>query len=151
MLQPQQLGIWAASATYTIAHGNAGFLTHWVRPGIQLPSSWILVGFVSVKLWWGFLWLTIFTGYNPFIIIVKHWLYTLCCKYILVAYFISKSKPPTVLITLPSSLSPLVTLVCSLYLWVCFCSVLFICFLFSKSHIKWYHTVFVFLCLTCFA
>ena len=29
------------------AHGNAGSLTHWARPGIQPMSSWILVGFVS--------------------------------------------------------------------------------------------------------
>ena len=37
--QPQQRGIWAESATYTIAHGN-------VRPGIEPVSSWILVRFI---------------------------------------------------------------------------------------------------------
>ena len=46
--QPQ-LGIWAPSATYTTAHGNARSLTHWVRPGIEPASSWILVGFVSTE------------------------------------------------------------------------------------------------------
>jgi len=29
--------------TYTTAHGNAGSLTHWVRPGFEPESSWILV------------------------------------------------------------------------------------------------------------
>ena len=29
------------------AHGNAGFLTHWARPGIKLALSWILVGFLT--------------------------------------------------------------------------------------------------------
>ena len=45
--QPQQhqLGIRAVSVTYTTAHGNAGSLTHWVKPGIKPESSWILVGF----------------------------------------------------------------------------------------------------------
>ena len=28
--------------TYTTAHGNAGSLTHGVRPGIEPASSWIL-------------------------------------------------------------------------------------------------------------
>ena len=32
--QPQQHRIQASSATYTTAHGNAGFLTHGSRPGI---------------------------------------------------------------------------------------------------------------------
>ena len=45
MPQPQQHGIRAASATYTIAHRNARSLTHWVRPGIKPSSSWMLVGF----------------------------------------------------------------------------------------------------------
>ena len=34
---------------YTVAHGNTGSLTHGVRPGIDPPSSWILVGFVTTK------------------------------------------------------------------------------------------------------
>ena len=37
----------AVSATYTTAHGNAGNLTHWVRPGIELSSSWIPVRFLT--------------------------------------------------------------------------------------------------------
>ena len=41
--QPQQLGIWAASSTYTTAQGHARSLTHWARPGIELASSWILM------------------------------------------------------------------------------------------------------------
>ena len=34
-------------AAYTTAHGNAGSPTHWVRPRIELASSWILVRFLS--------------------------------------------------------------------------------------------------------
>ena len=49
MPQPQQHGIWAVSATYTTARGNARSLTHWVRPGIQPVSSWMLVGFVTLS------------------------------------------------------------------------------------------------------
>jgi len=47
MPEPQQHGIWATSVTYTTAHGNAGSLTHWARPGIELATSWVLVGFVN--------------------------------------------------------------------------------------------------------
>ena len=32
-----------------------------------------------------------FKGYTPLIVIIKYWLYSLCCKYILVAYFIHNS------------------------------------------------------------
>ena len=46
--QPQQCWIRAVSVTYTTAHGNAGSLTHCVKPGIQHASSWILVGFVNL-------------------------------------------------------------------------------------------------------
>jgi len=37
------------SATYTIAHGNGGSLTHWVRWRIEPASSWMLVRFISAK------------------------------------------------------------------------------------------------------
>ena len=40
------------SVTYTTAHGNAGFLTHWMRPGIEPMSWWILVGFVTAEPQW---------------------------------------------------------------------------------------------------
>ena len=49
MPQPQQCQIWAASVTYTTAHGNAGSLTHGARPGIEPASLWILVRFVSTE------------------------------------------------------------------------------------------------------
>ena len=45
--QLQQRQIWAVSATYTTAHGHAGSLTHWARPGIEPTISWFLVGFIS--------------------------------------------------------------------------------------------------------
>ena len=47
--QPQQLGIRAASVTYTTAHGNARSLTSWARPGIEPASLWELVRFVSAE------------------------------------------------------------------------------------------------------
>ena len=47
--QPQPHQIWAASATYTKAHDNARSLTHWVRPGIKLAFSRMLVRLVSAE------------------------------------------------------------------------------------------------------
>ena len=47
--QPQQLQIWTVSVTYNTAHGNAGFLTHWVGLGIEPASPWILVRFVITE------------------------------------------------------------------------------------------------------
>ena len=47
MPQPQQSQIQATSVTFSTAHGNAGFLTQWLRPGIEPTSSWILVGFIT--------------------------------------------------------------------------------------------------------
>ena len=44
---PQQCRILAASAT--TAHGNAGYLTQWARPGIEPAFSWILVGFIITE------------------------------------------------------------------------------------------------------
>ena len=43
--------------TYTTANGNAGSLTHWVRPGIEHASSWMLVRFVSAEPRWELLFL----------------------------------------------------------------------------------------------
>ena len=34
-----------------MAHSNAGSLTHWVKPGIEPESSWILAGFISTEPW----------------------------------------------------------------------------------------------------
>ena len=50
--QPQKRQIQATTASYTTAHGNAESLTQWTRPGIELTSSWILVGFVTVEPRW---------------------------------------------------------------------------------------------------
>ena len=47
MPEPHKLRIWAMSATYTTAHGNARSLTNWVRPGIKSVTPWFLVRFVS--------------------------------------------------------------------------------------------------------
>ena len=38
--------------TYTTGHSNAGFLTHWSRPGIEPASSWIVIRFVSTAPQW---------------------------------------------------------------------------------------------------
>ena len=40
--QPQEYQIWATSMS-----SNAGSVTHWVRPGVELMASWILVQFLS--------------------------------------------------------------------------------------------------------
>ena len=45
--QTQQSRIWAASATYTAALGNARSLTHWARPGMEPTSSWTLCWVLS--------------------------------------------------------------------------------------------------------
>ena len=45
--QPQQHRIPAASKTYSTPWGNTRSLTHWVGPGIEPASSWILVRFVT--------------------------------------------------------------------------------------------------------
>jgi len=37
------------SATYTIAHGNAGDLNPLSKAGVEPMSSWILVGFITTK------------------------------------------------------------------------------------------------------
>ena len=50
--QPQQHQIRASSAMYTTADGNARSLTHWAGPGIELSSSWILVGFLTAEPQW---------------------------------------------------------------------------------------------------
>ena len=47
MPQTQQCGIQAVSATYTAACGKTRSLTHWARPGTELASSWIIVGFLT--------------------------------------------------------------------------------------------------------
>ena len=44
--------ICAVSVTYTTAHSDVGFLTHWARPWIEPASSWILVGLVSGEPQW---------------------------------------------------------------------------------------------------
>ena len=44
---PKQCHIQAAHETYPAACGSAGSLTHWERPGIQPPSSWMVVRFLT--------------------------------------------------------------------------------------------------------
>ena len=44
--------IQATSVTYTRAHGNAGYLIFWSRPGIEPTSSWILIGFLTSEPQW---------------------------------------------------------------------------------------------------
>ena len=47
--QAQHHQIQATSATCFIAHGNAGSLTHWVIPGMEPVSLWMLIRFVSTE------------------------------------------------------------------------------------------------------
>ena len=44
-----QSEIRAVAATYTTAHDNAGSLTHGAGPGMEPPSLWIRVGFVTLN------------------------------------------------------------------------------------------------------
>ena len=56
------------SVSYTTAHGNASSPTHGARPGIELSSSWILVGFITTEPQWElhqFLFLTGALGKGP--------------------------------------------------------------------------------------
>jgi len=50
---------------------NAGSPAHRARPGIEPPSSWILVGFVSAVPQWNvtslFWWMPIYENYNKFL------------------------------------------------------------------------------------
>ena len=43
--------IGAVAAGLHHSHSNAGSWTHWVRPGIEPATSWILVGFVTTEPW----------------------------------------------------------------------------------------------------
>ena len=45
--QQQQHRNQAVSVTYATACGNIRSLTHWVRPGIELTSSWMLCGVLT--------------------------------------------------------------------------------------------------------
>ena len=47
MPQPQQRGIRAPFAPHTPAPRNPRSLTPWMRPGIELTTSWFLMGFVN--------------------------------------------------------------------------------------------------------
>ena len=73
-LQPQQCQIQAASATYTAPHSNTGCLTHWVRPGTEPASSWILVRFVTS-------WATVGTPYFIFFLTAVHLLLSLLVSF----------------------------------------------------------------------
>ena len=48
--QQHQCQIWAMSVTCTTALSNVRSFTHWVRPGIESVSSWLLVRFVTTEL-----------------------------------------------------------------------------------------------------
>ena len=60
-------GIWAMSVTYTTVHSNSWSPTHWVRPGIEPASSWILVRFISTVPQWKLQELLLFTSIPAFI------------------------------------------------------------------------------------
>ena len=41
--------MWEPSCIYTTAHSNARSPTHCARPGVELASSWILVGLITTE------------------------------------------------------------------------------------------------------
>ena len=49
---PQQCRIQATSVIYSIALAMPDPLTHWARPGIELASPWIQVGFITTEPRW---------------------------------------------------------------------------------------------------
>ena len=81
--QPQQCGIWAASATYTTAQANAGYLTYWARPGIKPKFSWILVEFVTTEPQWELLIFKIW--YFKVILTFSTWV----CLFLWILYYFS--------------------------------------------------------------
>ena len=50
--QPQQRQIRATYATYTTVCGHTRSLIHWVRPGMEPTSLWILVRFITAEPQW---------------------------------------------------------------------------------------------------
>ena len=56
----KQCQICAVSVTYTTVCSNARSLTHWMRPGIEPPSSWILIRFITHRVTTGTPWLLVF-------------------------------------------------------------------------------------------
>ena len=44
--------IGAVTTSLHHSHSSTRALTHWVRPGIEPTSSWILVRFISAEPWW---------------------------------------------------------------------------------------------------
>ena len=112
--QPQQLGIWAASATYSIAQGSAGSLTHWVRPDMGPTSSRILVGLVTAEpqqklpysiFWW---WISKFLMSVPSLLKTwwpTSWKYTFLGvqKSLIITCITLHSHSPSALLILPIS------------------------------------------------
>ena len=67
------------SCICTIAHCNTGSLTHWVGPGIEPMSSWMLVRLISTVPWWE---LALWTGADNLIhqsVVKKYLMETLWC------------------------------------------------------------------------
>ena len=92
--QPQQGGIWAMSATYTIACAHTGSLTHWARPGIEPVPSWMLVRFISADPRWE---LPIFWPYGFYHLNVHKWIQNCSIFISAKAIFISNSMAPMAL------------------------------------------------------
>ena len=133
----QQCQIWAMTATYTTAHGNIGYLTHWGRPGIELATSWFLVGFVSTAPQWELLYILFNYGLSQNIEYSS-----LCCTVRTLLFIHSMSLH---LLLLNAKFIPPLPLpllwqpqVCSLCLWVCFYFIVrwFIWVIFSDSTCK---------------
>ena len=56
------------------AHSNARSLIHWVRPGMEPPSSWIPVGFITTEPQWK-LHKHSFWDSFPLQVITRYWVY----------------------------------------------------------------------------
>ena len=67
--QPQQFQIWAASVTYTIAYGNARFLTHLSTARNQ---TCVLMDAAQINFCWAMM------GTPDFSLFIGFWILTLC-------------------------------------------------------------------------
>ena len=124
----------------------------WRIPWTEEPGRLQSVGSQRV----GHNWASNTHTHTPFIVIVRYWLYSVLLHsislWLILFIVVYTSSFPTAVVHLLSPSSYWYPGVCSLYPWVCFLFVIFTSLLyFPYSTYKWYHIVFVFLCLTYFS
>ena len=141
------------SETYTTAHGNAGSLAQWARPGIEPTTSRLIVGFVSAEPGWELPSDSQFLKVIFQLELLQNIFYIPCSvQYILVDYFIHNSfalqiSYPYVaspLFPLPTVTTKLIFISVSLFLF-CYVSQFVLFFRFHISDIIQYLSFFFWL------